>query len=486
MLVIITILVLVFCVLLATTAPRTALLVSIIASVLCCFAAWNIYVYGDNPAFIAGLLIFPVTLVVAVIRLYRDKNTNIRWPATIAKAILTGLGYLILLVILVAIFKPLGLIFFAMFVSAMIAYKVTIGYTLTLHVISTIGSAMRQNLPLAMALSTAAGDNTDRRSQILRNVSKWLTQGHPLSHALKRGYTRCPGNIAAMITAAEKVDQLPQAIESIEADLIEKADQSSRIQPVSLAYPLIVLMAAFSIVTVLTIKIIPIFAEVLSDMSQGKAHLPGATQFLLNMADFLLSGNGINLFLLIAGALIIMGFAAYIRKRPRRPEQPYLVSRVGDFLKWHLPVLHWFEMNYSLAAVVSLLRVSLRAGCTVDRAIGNTVGLDINCCFRKRLDRWRKAVEAGENISESAQRNGVGKTLAWAFNERINQGNTLEILATLDEFYRCNYNYKANLAKSVAMPFMILGLGGTVGFVVYAVFIPMVAITSYVANDVMP
>ena len=479
MLVTITILVLVFCVLLATVAPRTALVLSLLASVLCCFAAWNIFLYENNPAFIVGVLILPVTIVIVVIRLYRYKDTEIRWLITAAKVILTGLGYLILLVVLVAIFKPLGLIFFAMFVSAVIAYKVTIGYTLTLHIISTIGSAMRQNLPLA-------GDNTDRRSQILRSISKWLTQGYPLSQALKRGYTQCPGNIAAMITAAEKVDQLPQAIESIEADLIEKADQSNRIQPVSLTYPLIILIAAFSMVTVLMIKIFPVFAHVLSDMSEGEAALPGATQFLLDRSDFLLSNNGINLFLFIVVALIIMGFAAYIRKRPRRPQQPYLVSRIADFLKWHLPVLHWFEMNYSLAAIVSLLRVSLRAGCTVDKAIGNTVGLDINCCFRNRLDRWRKAVEAGENISESAQRNAVGKALAWAFNERINQGNTLEILATLDEFYRCNYNYKANLAKSVAMPFMILGLGGTVGFVVYAIFIPIVAITSYVANNVIP
>ena len=174
--------------------------------------------------------------MIVVIRLYRYKDTEIRWLITAAKVILTGLGYLILLVVLVAIFKPLGLIFFAMFVSAVIAYKVTIGYTLTLHIISTIGSAMRQNLPLAMALSTAAGDNTDRRSRILRSISKWLTQGYPLSQALKRGYTQCPGNIAAMITAAEKVDQLPQAIESIEADLIEKADQSNRIQPVLVRY----------------------------------------------------------------------------------------------------------------------------------------------------------------------------------------------------------------------------------------------------------
>ena len=72
-----------------------------------------------------------------------------------------------------------------------------------LYVISTIGTAMRQNLPLAMALETAAGQNTDKRAKTLRGISKWLVQGHSLSYAIAQGYSGCPAQAVAMITAAE-------------------------------------------------------------------------------------------------------------------------------------------------------------------------------------------------------------------------------------------------------------------------------------------
>jgi len=56
----------------------------------------------------------------------------------------------------------------------------------------------------------------------------------------------------------------------------------------------------------------------------------------------------------------------------------------------------------------------------------------------------------------------------------------------MEEFNRNNYNYKANPAKSILCPCMVLFLGAVVGFIVYAMFLPMVAMIEFTAGDVTP
>jgi type II secretory pathway component PulF len=136
--------------------------------------------------------------------------------------------------------------------------------------------------------------------------------------------------------------------------------------------------------------------------------------------------------------------------------------------------------------VVELLRLSLNAGCTVNDAIKNALGLDVNNCFRKRLRKWLQKVERGDNISTAARESKLGSPLAWAFDEKVNQGNTLSILETLESFYRSNYSYCVNLARFILWPCVILIMGATVGFVVYAIFSPLIAIITQLANQVNP
>ena len=181
--------------------------------------------------------------------------------------------------------------------------------------------------------------------------------------------------------------------------------------------------------------------------------------------------------LLLISVFIILPYYLYTRFRPRRTGNPYVTSIIGDFLKWHLPILHWFEKNYSLARVIQTLRLAINAGQPINTAIAHTLNADINHCFRKRLQIWLQAVESGQNVSSSAQQAGLGSALAWAFDSQINQANTPQILEMLDDFYRTNYSYAVNLARYIIWPCVIVGIGVMVGLVVYGMFKPLVTLT---------
>jgi type II secretory pathway component PulF len=447
------------------TSPFVALTIGIVATL-----------NGSIVAQIIAPFIFFGTVM--AVSISKPDPESEQWPQIWAKWLLVIFIFLLVSVTVGATFGSVGVIgslFFVLFISLIIAFFTTSRYATAAYILSTIGSSIRQNLPLPMALESAAAGRSDKRSIILQRIKKWLVQGYSLSESIKRGYPRCPGHAVAMITAAERIDQLPLAISSIEADITAKADESRRIKPVHPLYPVIVISITFITLMSIIKFVIPQFKSVLEEMVGGQ--LPFATRLVVGITNFIsyeLGGLIWWLFVLIILVTVILAIS--IRFRPRRPEKPYLLSLLGDYIKWHLPVMHWFEKNYSMVQVVELLRLSLNAGYTVDDTIENTLELDVNNCFRKRLKEWLQRVKQGDNISSAIRESKLGSALAWAFDDQVNQGNTLPILETLESFYRLNYNYYVNLARFIIWPCLTLVMGATVGFVIYAIFSPSIAI----------
>ena len=469
--------------------PAIALVTLLPVAVLTLFYV-DVAIHTTEVLFVAVVflvLLFLATLVAILIAPHKPDAEQ--WPRVWAKWLLIGFMLLLLLVTSFAVFGPAGiygLVLFALIIGLLISYGLTSRYATAAYVISTIGSSMRQNLPLTMALESAASGQTDKRAKILRRVKKWLVQGYCLSESIKRGYPKCPGYAVAMIAAAERIDQLPLAIGAIEADMVAKASESRKVRPIHPLYPVILLSFLFLVVLGIMTYVIPKFRAVMDEMFEGEA-LPVVTRVVLGISSYIAYQMGPFLSIGLA-LLFFVVFPVWIRARfrPRRPQKPYLISRIGDFLKWHLPVLHWFENNYSLVQVVELLRLSLNAGCSINDAIANTLNLDMNNCFKKRLQLWLAEVEAGGNIAAAARETKLGSSLAWAFDEKVNKGNTLSILETLESFYRSNYSYRVNLARFIMWPCVTIIMGVMVGFVVYSIFSPMIAIINHLANLVTP
>lgn len=470
-------LIIVVYVVLAFKMPKTTLLSSFPAA-----AGLIVLADTDPAAVIMSMCLVPVVIIVLVTR---GNHTGAGWLAMMLRFIFKALVAIPLTVAAIFLW-PLALLLLPVFITIVLGYVLVARNSNALYVFSTIGSSMRQNLPLSMALETSAGTNTDKRSQILRGIAKYLSYGHTLSDAIKQGFPKCPAQALGMIRAAEKVNQLPQAIQSIESDMVQKADESKQLKPADLTYPFVVLSCALAVTLGLSIFIVPTFAQVLHDSTDGKIPFPASTRFLLDIANFLTSGNYFGIGIAVALIAGTIGYTTFVKFQPRRSEKLRLPSRLGDFTKWHFPFTHWFEMNYSLLQAVSLMRVSLNAGCPVNEAIRNTLALDTNHFFKKRLKCWLAKVEAGDNISLAASKCGMGPTIAWAFDDKVNQGNTPQILKMLEEFYRSNYNFRINIAKSIFEPFMVLCLGAVVGFIIFAMFMPMFTILQVYTAGVTP
>jgi len=453
----------------------------VILSILLVVVLGMLNVETSDDRFIV-LAIFAFSL--PLIGIYFSRRTeSALWARTIVRSIL-AVGVVILGFALFGQWGSLGLLIVFMIAAAATSAKLASESATSAFVISTIGSSMRQNLPLPMALDSAATGTTETRSQILRNIKKWLIEGYSLSESIKRGYPKCPNYALGLIAAGEKIGQVPQAIRAIESDMLAELDQSRKVRPLHPFYPAIVLLVVFLNVLMITTFVLPKFADVLEEMSGTE--LPAATQILLGISEYMAFDFGWLIFLaLILLIFVVTPLCIRIGSRRRRPGRLSLTSRIVDFARWHLPFLKRSEWNRSMARVVEALRLSLDAGCTVNQAIAATLTVDVNQSFKKRLKLWLNNVERGDDIGESARLCGLGSGVAWAFADVENHRSTLAILETLESAYRWGFNRLLSMARFILGPCETIAMGLIVGFIFYAVFVALVEII-YSTASIIP
>ena len=461
------------------------LLMPIIVGVLLFLAFAPVTEHQEPDIFfvIAGILIFLLTVLLVHFKPlpYIDEEP---WYKIISRIFFSIITAVVFLALLTFIFQVFGPILFVLLLICVFRFKQTRRYSLALNVLSTISAAMRQNLPLPMALETAGSNRKDPAACIYRRMAKYLCEGRTLSESLNRAYRKCPAEILATLTAAEAMNQIPQAVAALEQDSIANINGFEKVRPVHPAYPLLVGAMAILITLGLCIFIVPTFSDVLNNVTGGKGYLPWSTQVLVNIAG---TSRHPEVFWPVLGTLLVglpVGF--YVYNRPRRPQQPRLLSRVGDWLKWHTPGVRYFERLCSLRRTIQALRVGLKAGFSFDTIVGHTLALDVNLCYQKKLRCWLTQIEAGRPIADSAAACGLGHTLAWALDEKVNKGNTPQLLEMLEEVYRNRYHYRLNIVHSILWPLVVVGMGSGVGFVVYAMFAATVSLITYTMDYTMP
>jgi len=430
----------------------------------------------------SNFLLISLATAVAVY-LFRGQSDADRWPQTMAKAFLIVFGLLLatwVWLVMGGVWALAGMLFTVVLVALTLSYLIMSRRAVTHYIISTLAACMRQNMPLMGSLAASIEGRTDKRARMLRRIRFMLSQGRPLSESIRRGYHACPGQVVATVEAAERIDQVPDALHRLETDILARSRERRRVKPCPLWYPVFVALTLGAMLSTWSIHYRPTFERMFSEMGDS---LPVPTQRLIDSWCHL-GGPVFSLLFWLAAIGVPVGI--YTTFRPRRTNKFQILSWLGDGLKWRVPIGRWFERNRSMLQTVEVLRLSLNAGLTMDQAIAATIELDVNRCFRRRLRRWLARVREGVDVAGAARASGLGRSLAWAFDKTANPGNTPVALETLESLCRNDYSYRINLVRFVGWPTVVVALALVVGYVVYALFVPMVQMTRVVGATMVP
>jgi len=303
--------------------------------------------------------------------------------------------------------------------------------------------------------------------RVIGYVADDIEGGATLSEAMGK-YPRCFNRLFVNMVAAGEVGGVLDVILSRVADFMEKSERlKSKIRG-ALVYPAVVMFAAFGIVMFLMIKIVPTFSEVLQDMSDGKAGLPALTQGLLNISNWLLARKGLNAAMISLAPFVIIAFFKLLRQ--------FQKGRYGmDWVFLRMPIIGKLVYKTSVARWTRTLATLISAGVPILEALNIARETSGNEIYAAMLGKVQGAIRQGDTFANPLRQSKTVDSIV------VNMVDVGEETGDLDKMLMKiadNFDEEADVLvgslMSLLEPVMIIFLGGLVGTIVLAMFLPMV------------
>jgi type IV pilus assembly protein PilC len=301
---------------------------------------------------------------------------------------------------------------------------------------------------------------------VLGAVGEEVEGGSTLSEAMAK-FPKTFNNLYSNMVAAGEAGGVLDLILNRLADFMEKAQKLKGKIKGAMIYPIAVLGIAFGIVMGIMYFVIPKFEEVFADFD---IELPDVTMSLLHASNWIVKDKGWIW-------MLCMPFAAIILVRLIR------MSRMGryilDVIMIRIPGLGPLISKTAIARFTRTLGTLISAGVPILDAISITSNTSGNEVYKRALDGVRESIRRGETFSEPLRKSKVCDSLV---TNMIDVGEETGDLDKMLTKIADNYDDEVDTAVaaliSLLEPVLVIVLGGICGFIVIALFMPMVTLVS--------
>jgi len=303
---------------------------------------------------------------------------------------------------------------------------------------------------------------------IIEKVAARVASGQALNAALATYPELFKTEWIEVVKSGEESGQLGKVLDKLVAQIDASGQLRSKLVS-AMMYPCIVLCVAIVAVTVMLVKVVPTFANMFQSM--GK-ELPGITQAVLGVSDFLRAKGGY-----IAGALLVVVF--FGRRWLRTPKG----KRGRDRVLTAMPLIGDVIVQAHMQKFASNVALLLRAGLPLMDAIVSMQGiLATNAVYEEAMATVAKHVERGGNLADGMEKAGVFTTFVVSM-ARIGEGSgTLpEVLDEVEKYYRRKVEVVVTRCTGTMETAVILFMGVTVAVILCAVYLPMFSAASGVS-----
>ncbi len=346
--------------------------------------------------------------------------------------------------------------------------------TLFTRQLSTLQDA---GLPLLRSLQIL---EAQQRPGLLKNILGQIAEdvegGTTLSDAMAKHPRAFDRLYCKMVNAGEIGGVLDVILQRL-ANFMEKAQRLRRRVIGAMIYPVVVVSVAVVIVTGIMVFVIPKFQEIFNDF---QVELPGLTIWLIDASLWVAgkqSGQSIpGAIWILCSPFLFFLFLKLIRKTgPGRA--------VTDIIRLRLPILGGLLRKTAVARFTRTLGTLISAGVPILEAIMITRDTSGNYVYEKALTRVHDSIREGETFAGPLREAKVCDALV------VNMIDVGEETGDLDAMLMKiadNYDEEVDVAVqgilSLLEPLLVVFLGGIVGTIVLALFLPLVRMIESVST----
>lgn len=316
-----------------------------------------------------------------------------------------------------------------------------------------------------------------------------LASGISLSEAMRRQNRFFPPFYADMVKAGEETGRLGDCLDQLGEETLHSLTLGKGLVS-NFVYLGSVFAVQMTILTFLSLKVLPVFVDILQDFGGGA---PGPMRLVITVVDGVF-GSSFNHRLLLGehpkngawpiflGQLLLVVLAlmllALVLTRLRRR---FFSTRSIAALFLLVPGIRGMVIHRNLAIVSMVLDKLLRAGVPLDRALESAANTELNPLYKRSVLRVRDRVLQGESLGEAWNAEaGLGAMAPASFRGLVmlgeRSGMLPEAFGRLADFYGRMVEKRARILVDALMPLGVLALGGITLTVELAVFVTLTSL----------
>jgi general secretion pathway protein F len=323
-----------------------------------------------------------------------------------------------------------------------------------------MATLLRAGIPLVECLRALTDQaEKDELKRALSDIKSKVNEGSSLAKALADHPKLFSDLFVNMVRAGESSGNLDVVLERLTDFLEGQMELRSKVIS-AMIYPILMTVVGLAILAFLFAFVIPKVTQIFED--QGAA-LPFVTRLLIGTSDVVSGGWFI---ILPAAFLSAWGFRRWKNSEEGRPKWDRFVLK--------LPVIG------NLVRLIAVSRFSRTLGTLLNSGVPLLQALDIvknilgNTRLIEVIEEVRVNVREGESIAQPLKRSGEFPSLVThmiAIGEKT--GQLEDMLENVAESYDQQVSLRIDAATTLIEPLMIVFMGIAVGFIVFAIMLPI-------------
>jgi len=294
---------------------------------------------------------------------------------------------------------------------------------------------------------------------VIHKISMSINGGSSLADALAL-HPKVFDKLYCNMVAAGEAGGILEGILLRLADYQESNERTKRKVKKAMMYPMIVLFVAVGAVVALLTFVVPTFAGMFLEMG---AELPGPTQIVMDASN-LIQDYALLWVVLIVAAIVAMRTVLKVPQLRLKFDTLLLKApKIGDLLT-----------KTAVARFGRTLGTLLNAGVSIIDALQVTAKTAGNLAVEKSILKISQSIAGGKPIVEPMKESGIFPPMVvqmTGVGEKT--GNLGGMLLKVADFYDEEVDAAVDSVTSMLEPIIIVFMGGAVGFIMVAMYMPM-------------
>ncbi len=301
--------------------------------------------------------------------------------------------------------------------------------------------------------------------RILLDVGERVEGGESLSRAMQRHPRSFNNLFIGLIRAGEIGGVLEESLQRL-SQFLEKDVELRRKVTSALTYPVLVMVAAIGIVIFLVSYVVPQFAALFRDLGLKDTDFPPMTKFLIDLsANFQKNG----LWIVITCVVVYFGWKMFTGTRFGR--------RTADRIKLKIPIFGKLHHKVCMARFSRTMGTLLTSGVPILQAMETVAGTVGNSIMADAVLDARARIREGDRIGDPLEASRMFPPMVVHMIGVGEESGSLDfMLQKIADFYEAEVESTLASLTAALEPILILFLGFIVGFIVIAMFMPLIKI----------